>query len=123
MIIKGGSRSGPEQLAKHLQRRDTNENVDILELQSLAPNLNEALRDWQTLSEGTLGTKGLYHVNIDPAKEYVMTPEQWQRCVEVLEKELGFEGQPRAVVMHEKNGRQHIHVVWARTDIDTMTLR
>jgi hypothetical protein len=123
MIIKGGSRSGPEQLAKHLQRRDTNETVAILELQSPAPNLNEALRDWQTLSEGTLGTKGLYHVNIDPAKEYVLTPEQWQRCVEVLEKELGFEGQPRAVVMHEKHGRQHIHVVWARTDIDTMTLR
>ena len=33
MIIKGGSRAGPEQLAKHLQRRDTNEMVDILELQ------------------------------------------------------------------------------------------
>ncbi|HEV2521691.1 MAG TPA: relaxase/mobilization nuclease domain-containing protein [Candidatus Acidoferrales bacterium] len=123
MIIKGGSRSGPEQLARHLQRRDTNETVDILELQSPAPNLGEALRDWQTLSEGTRGTKGLYHVNIDPAKEYVMSPEQWRRCVEVLEKELGFEGQPRAVVIHEKQGRQHIHVVWARTDIDTMTLR
>jgi len=25
-------------------------------------------------------------------------------------------------VMHEKHGRQHIHVVWQRTDIDTMTL-
>ena len=52
-----------------------------------------------------------------------MTKEQWQRCVEVLEKELGFEGQPRVVVMHEKHGREHIHVVWARTDTDTMTLR
>jgi hypothetical protein len=123
MIIKGGSRAGPEQLAKHLQRRDKNEMVDILELQSPAPNLDEALRDWQTLSEGTRGTKGLYHVNIDPAKEYVMSLEQWQRCVDVLEKELGFEGQPRAVVMHQKQGRQHLHVVWARTDIDTMTLR
>jgi Relaxase/Mobilisation nuclease domain len=123
MIIKGGSRAGPEQLAKHLQRRDTNEMVDILELQSAAPNLDEALLDWQTLSEGTRGTKGLYHVNIDPAEEYVMSLEQWQRCVEVLETELGFEGQPRAVVMHQKHGRQHLHVVWARTDIDTMTLR
>jgi hypothetical protein len=123
MIIKGGSRAGPEQLAKHLQRRDKNEMVDILELLSPAPNLDEALRDWQTLSEGTRGTKGLYHVNIDPAKEYVMSLEQWQRCVDVLEKELGFEGQPRAVVMHQKQGRQHLHVVWARTDIDTMTLR
>ena len=52
-----------------------------------------------------------------------MTPEQWQRAVDVLDKELGLEGQPRAVVMHEKRGREHIHVVWARTDIDTMTLR
>ncbi len=123
MIIKGGSRSGPEQLAKHLQRRDTNEMVDILELQSPAPNLDEAFRDWQTLSEGTRGSKGLYHVNIDPAEGYVMSLEQWARCVDVLEKELGFEGQPRAVVMHQKHGRQHLHVVWARTDIDTMTLR
>ncbi|HEY2034439.1 MAG TPA: relaxase/mobilization nuclease domain-containing protein [Rhizomicrobium sp.] len=51
-----------------------------------------------------------------------MTPEQWKRAVDVLEKELGFDGQPRAVVVHEKHGRQHIHVVWQRTDIDTMTL-
>jgi len=123
MIIKGGSRSGPEQLAKHLQRRDTNEMVAILELQSPAPNLQEAFRDWQTLSEGTRGTKGLYHANIDPAEQYSMTPEQWQRAVEVLEKELGFEGQDRAVILHQKYGREHLHVVWARTDIDTMTLR
>ena len=123
MIIKGGSRAGPEQLAKHLQRRDTNEMVDILELQSPAPNLDEALRDWQTLSEGTRGTKGLYHVNIDPAEAYVMSLEQWERCVDVLETDLGFEGQPRAVFMHQKHGRQNLHVVWARTDIDTMTLR
>jgi hypothetical protein len=123
MIIKGGSRAGPEQLAKHLQRRDTNEMVDILELQSGAPNLEEALRDWQTLSEGTRGKKGLYHVNIDPAEGYVLSLEEWQRSVEVLEKELGFEGQPRAIVLHQKHGRQHLHVVWARTDIDTMTLR
>jgi len=75
------------------------------------------------MSEGTRGTKGLYHVNIDPAEEYVMSLEQWARCVDVLEKELGFDGQPRAVVMHQKYGRQHLHVVWARTDIDTMTLR
>nr|WP_218821390.1 relaxase/mobilization nuclease domain-containing protein [Sphingomonas laterariae] len=52
-----------------------------------------------------------------------MTPQQWARAVEILEEELGLQGQPRAVVMHEKNGREHIHVVWARADMDTMTLR
>lgn len=123
MIIKGGSRGAPAQLARHLQRRDTNENVHILELQSPAGDLHEAFRDWQTLVEGTRGTKGLYHANIDPAKDYVMTREQWERAVAVLEKELGLEGQPRAVVLHEKHGREHIHVVWARTDIDRMILR
>lgn len=123
MIIKGGSRAGPSQLAWHLQRRDTNEKIEILELQSPAGSLKDAFIDWQTLSEGTQGFKGLYHANIDPAKDYVMTPAQWQRAVEVLEEELGFQGQPRAVVMHEKRGRQHIHVVWARTDVDKMTLR
>ena len=122
MIIKGGSRAGPSQLARHLQRTDTNERVDILQLDSPTDDLAEALRDWQLISTGTQGTKGLYHANIDPDARYTMTAEQWQRAVEVLERELGLEGQPRAVVMHEKHGRQHIHVVWQRTDIDTMTM-
>src|ERR1700687_3138693 len=123
MIIKGGSRAAPGQLALHLPRPDTKERGEILELQSPAPSLPEAFRDWQILTEGTRGTKGLYHANIDPAKDYTMTRDQWQRSVDILEKELGLEGQPRAVVMHEKYGREHIHVVWARTDIDRMVLR
>jgi hypothetical protein len=122
MIIKGSSRAGPSQLARHLQRADTNERVEIVQLDSPTGDLNEALRDWQIISAGTRGTKGLYHANISPDARYAMTPEQWSRAVDVLEKELGFDGQPRAVVVHEKHGRQHIHVVWQRTDIDTMKL-
>jgi hypothetical protein len=122
MIIKGGSRAGPRQLARHLQRADTNERVEILQLDSPTGNLNEALRDWQFISTGTRGSKGLYHANIDPDARYTMTPDQWKIAVDRLEKELGLDGQPRAVVMHEKHGRQHIHVVWQRTDIDTMTM-
>lgn len=123
MIIKGGSRAGPQQLAAHLLRADTNERVDILELDSAVDDLAATFRDWQTLSEGTRGTKGLYHVNIDPDARYDMTPAQWAEAVAVLERELGLDGQPRAVVLHEKKGRQHIHIVWARTDLETMTMR
>lgn len=123
MIIKGGSRAGPQQLAAHLLRADTNERVDILEIDSAVDDLAATFRDWQTLSEGTRGTKGLYHVNIDPDARYDMTPAQWAEAVAVLEKELGLDGQPRAVVLHEKKGRQHIHIVWARTDLETMTMR
>ncbi|PKP85779.1 MAG: hypothetical protein CVT80_00720 [Alphaproteobacteria bacterium HGW-Alphaproteobacteria-2] len=123
MIVKGGSRAGPGQLAAHLMRTDTNERIDVLESDS-PYDLHATFRDWQTLCEGTRGGKrGLYHVNIDPDARYDMTPTQWARAVEVLEKELGLDGQPRVVVMHEKKGRQHIHVVWQRTDLETMTLR
>lgn len=122
MVINGGSRAGPDQLAAHLLRTDTNERVTILELNSPVDGLRETFRDWQVLSTGTRGTKGLYHANIDPATQYDMTREQWLRSVDVLEEKLGFTGQPRAVVMHEKNGREHIHVVWQRTDVERMRL-
>lgn len=122
MIIKGDSRGGPVQLARHLLRTDTNETVKIVQLDSPTGSLREALRDWQLISAGTRGSKGLYHANISPDARYAMTPEQWQRAVDVLEKELGFDGQPRVVVVHEKHDRQHIHVVWQRTDIDKMKL-
>lgn len=122
MIIKGKSRAGPSQLAHHLGRADTNERVEILQLDS-AGTPEQAFRDWQTYTLATKGKLGLYHANIDPDTKYEMTPEQWTRAVEILEEELGLQGQPRAVVMHEKNGREHLHVVWARADMGTMTLR
>lgn len=123
MIIKGKSRAGPSQLARHLGRADTNERVELLELAWGGTSVQEAFRDWQVISEGTKGRLGLYHANIDPDAKYAMTRDQWLRAVEVLEEELGLQGQPRAIVMHEKNGREHIHVVWARTDMDSMKLR
>lgn len=122
MIIKGSSRAGPSQLARHLQCTDTNERVTIHQLDSPTHSLAGALRDWQFIATGTQGSKGLYHANIDPDTRYTLTAEQWQRAVDVLEKELGLDGQPRVVVMHEKQGREHIHVVWQRTNIDTMTM-
>ncbi len=124
MIIKGASRAAPAKLAKHLEREDTNERVEALEFRDVPlENLEHALRHMQMLTAGTRGYKGLYHANIDPHADYPMTREQWERCADVLEQELGFEGQPRVVVLHKKEGREHIHVVWARTDVETMTLR
>src|SRR5207244_94981 len=74
-----------------------------------------------TLADGTKqGKKGLYHAQIAPHGRYQMTPEQWMRSVDVLEEELGLTGQPRAVILHEKDGKEHVHVVWQRTDLETM---
>ncbi|MCA8927020.1 MAG: relaxase/mobilization nuclease domain-containing protein [Alphaproteobacteria bacterium] len=124
MIIKGASRAAPAKLANHLEREDTNERVEMLEFRDVPfENLDNALRHMQALTAGTRGFKGLYHANIDPHADYPMTQEQWFRAADVLEKELGLDGQPRVIVLHKKEGREHIHVVWARTDLETLTLR
>lgn len=103
---------------------DTGERVSVLEIQSAAPNLIEAFRDWQTVGEGTRGEKALYHAYISPAEQYanIMTPEQWLRAADVLAKELGLENQPRAIVLHDGHGRPHAHIVWQRTDVETMKM-
>lgn len=129
MIIGGGSRSRPSNLADHLLRTDENEIVRLVEIGGVAAkDLHSALKRMQAVAALTGGRKGLYHASIDPDKRESMTPQQWARSVDVLEKKLGLEGQPRAVVYHLKKGedgeaREHIHVVWQRTDIDTLTLR
>lgn len=139
MIIKGAARAGPAQLGNYLMRlyasADKDEYTELLELQSpwatpetpgrerAAAQLVQAFRDWQILAEGTKqGRDGLYHAQINPAATYAMTPEQWIRAADILGEELGLKDQQRAVVLHGGEDRPHIHVVWARTDIDTMKL-
>ena len=143
MIAKGASRNNPRQLAVYLmrvERYDTGEPAELLELQSgwaaslgpesprprIASRMIEAFRDWQLLTEGTRqGRDGLYHAEISPEAHYAatMTPEQWKRAADILGEELGLQGQPRAVVLHGgTDGRKHLHVVWARTDIEVMKL-
>ena len=143
MIAKGASRNNPRQLAVYLmrvERYDTGEPVELLELQSgwansldpdtarprIASRLIEAFRDWQLLTEGTKqGRDGLYHAEISPEARYAatMTPEEWKRAADILGEELGLQDQPRAVVLHGgTDGRKHLHVVWALTDIEVMKL-
>lgn len=137
MIVKGAARAGATQLGNYLMRMyasaDLSEYTELLELQSpwatletpdrdrAAGQLVHTFRDWQTLAEGTKqGRDGLYHAQISPAATYQMTPEQWIRAADILGDELGLQNQPRAIVLHGGEDRPHIHVVWARTDIDTM---
>jgi hypothetical protein len=139
MIVKGAARAGPTQLGNYLMRlyasADRSEYTELLELQSIwatpetpgreraASQLVQTFRDWQTLAEGTKqGRDGLYHAQISPAAVYPMTTDQWIRAADILGEELGLQDQQRVIVLHGGDDRPHIHVVWARTDIDTMKL-
>lgn len=121
MIIKGKSRAGPAGLAAHLRNTEKNERVSLLETRgTIAQDLRGALIEMDTYAMGTRCEKSLYHAAISPEPPHRLTPEQRAEAIEALEDKLGLTGHARVVVMHEKLGREHIHVVWSRIDLDRM---
>lgn len=121
MIIKGGSRAGASDLAAHLQRVDTNERMEVLDIRgTVARELQGVLREMEAMSSGTRCKNPLYHASINTPIHERLGIDGWERAVDRLEEELGLTGQPRVVVMHEKFGREHVHVVWGRVRTDTL---
>ena len=113
MIIKGKSTTG-RALATHLLKPE-NERVEVLEIRGAAINdLREAIDDWRDYAKGTSCDKPLYHVQLNPDRD--LSREEWDKAISIFEKEMGLEGHPRAVVLHEKKGREHVHIVYSRFD-------
>lgn len=125
MIAKGASRAAPAQLASYLLRtetRDGPQRVEVLELQSGTDSLRETFLDWHSVGLGTRGEKTLYHAQISPAPGYAMTKEQWLRSADILGQKLGLQDHPRVVVLHDDGEQPHLHIVWQRADVKTMTM-
>ena len=102
MIIKGKSRSGPQQLAKHLGNAEKNERVKLLETRgTVANDLRGALIEMDTYAVGTRCEKSLYHAAMSPEQPHRLTPEQRSEAIDALEAKLGLAGHARVVVMHE----------------------
>lgn len=121
MVIKGGSRGGPADLAAHLQRTDTNERMELIEVRGVAAlGLEDALREMDAVASGTRCTRPLYHASINVRADEVLTTEQWNQAIDMLEAKMSLTDQPRTVVLHEKEGREHVHIVWSRIDLDRM---
>ena len=124
MVINGGARSGAPGyaawLGKHLTRTDSNERVFVRSLDGVAADdLADALLELSAMAECGRSKRGLYHANIDWKHTETLTPAQKQRAVDRLADELELTGQPRVVVEHVKEGREHLHVVWMRIDPET----
>ena len=122
MVIKGKSVAGANRLAAHLERTDTNERADVIELRGVAgETLADALYEMEAVASGCPNCKKpFYHASINTRADERLTPEQRMQAIDRLEKDLGLTGQPRAVVVHEKEGREHCHIVWSRIDLDKM---
>lgn len=124
MILKGSQRGGGADLAAHLLRRDENEHVLVHELRGFASDdLRGAFKEAEAISRGTKCRQYLFSLSLSPPESARVSVADFEAAIDRIETRLGLDGQPRAIVFHEKEGRRHAHCVWSRIDAQTMTAR
>lgn len=124
MILKGSQRGGGQNLAVHLMRMDDNDHVRVHELRGFASDdLKGAFKEVEAVSLGTKCRQYLFSLSINPPEDQTIPAEEFESTIDRIEERLGLTGQPRAIVLHEKNARLHAHCVWSRIDTGTMTAR
>jgi hypothetical protein len=118
MIVAGKSRQNGKQLGRYLLAQGENENIHVLEIRgSASKSVEYGVLEMSLAAEMNKrgGKLGLYHAQIAPAYgEDNLTEEQWLRAADVLEEELKLTGQKRVIVLHDKKGKLHAHIVWQR---------
>ena len=116
-MIVGGTSSTGEDLANYLTR-GKNEKAEVWELQSGRDDLGKAIGDWAALANGTNAENPVYHAWLRPSDtDPVFSSEDWYKAFTIVEKELGLEGQPRAVIFHPGEGlgdQGHLHLAHLR---------
>jgi hypothetical protein len=128
MVLRGNTRGNAAQLAEYLVAMNENEDIQILEVNNrtgdwaTAEYLNDVILSMDLMSELTKSKKGMYHAQINPAMGEDKRMD-WFKAADMLGAELGLEDQRRVIVLHEKKGRTHAHVVWERYDYDTGTVK
>ncbi|MFQ5482462.1 MAG: relaxase/mobilization nuclease domain-containing protein [Nitrospinaceae bacterium] len=121
MILKGSQRGGARQLACHLFKTEENEHLEIHEVRGfMSDDLHDALNEIYAISQGTRCRQFMFSVSLNPPQTESVPVEYFEKAIADIEISLGLEGQPRAVVFHEKEGRRHAHCVWSRIDTQEM---
>lgn len=120
MILQGNQRGGAKDLALHLVK-DENDHVEVHEIRGFASdNLTGALNEAYAVSRGTKCKQFLYSLSLNPPPKETVSTAEFEEVINRAEATLGLNGQPRAIVFHEKEGRRHAHAVWSRIDIYRM---
>jgi hypothetical protein len=121
MILKGSQRGGTRQLAAHLMNDRDNDHVTVYELRGfMAEDLYGAMAEAHAVAKGTRCRQPVFSLSLNPPKDADISADALADAAERAEKSLGLDGRPRAIIIHEKNGRRHAHVVWSRIDPEAM---
>jgi hypothetical protein len=121
MIPFASQRGLGQDLATHLLNAQENERIELAHVRgAIAQDLHGAFAEWELQADTLTNCRNYLYslsINPDPAQDR-LTREQYLDYVARVEKALGLDGQPRAIVFHEKHEREHAHIVWSRIDAD-----
>lgn len=121
MILNANERGNAKELAKHLLNTRDNDHVELHDLRGfVADDLHGALLEAEAISMGTRCINHLFSLSLSPPEYADVSVETFEKAIERIETALGLEGQSRAIVFHEKEGRRHAHAVWSRIDFEEM---
>ena len=121
MILKGSERGHAKELANHLMLGAENEHIELHDLRGfVSDDLHGAMQESAAIAKGTRCKNHLFSLSLSPPQHEDVPVEVFEAAIGRIEGELGLDGQPRAIVFHEKEGRRHAHAVWSRIDGDEM---
>lgn len=123
--IKGKSRKEAAKAGAYLLNKGKNEKVELIEIkETVSQNVKDAMREMEAVAAGSRSEKFLYHASINFEEGENLTSKQDKlKAVDILEKELKLVGHQRVVVEHNKDNREHLHILWNRVDPETMIAR
>lgn len=121
MILKAKERGDAPQLARYLLDQRDNEHVELHEVRGfISDDLNDAFGEAHAIAQGTRCQNYMFSMSFNPPEGAHASIEAFEKAIDQVEEKLGLQGQPRAVVFHEKDGRRHAHAVWSRIDSERM---
>lgn len=122
MILKASERGDAPQLARYLLALRDNDHVELHDVRGFASDdLLDAFIEADAIAKGTRCKNHLFSMSLNPPESANPKIVDFEAAISGIERKLGLEGQPRAIVFHEKDGRRHAHCVWSRVDTDSMT--
>lgn len=122
MILKGSQRGGAKQLARHLLNDRDNDHVTVHSIDGFISNdIEGALTEIYAISRATRRCKQfMFSLSLSPPRNSNVTIKDFEDAIEQAGEKLGLSEQPKIVIIHEKKGRKHCHVVFSRIDTNKM---
>jgi hypothetical protein len=123
VIAKGKLRGDRAKLVRDLETSgNKGERAELVELRGFdSDNITGGFTNAEMWAGATDSMNPFYHLDVRLAADEEPCRQQWLCIAERFEKELGFEGQGRAIAFHHlPDGSTHMKIAWTRIDTEDM---